>query len=117
MGTVHASPKKLVAGMKVVVFTKPGGLWLTLSESEVGLRTNRWVKFEVISVCSDGWIGIRTLDKGSWTAVNSKGSDFIVVRVVEKKSQTEASKARARRAYREKTQKLAALKAAQRASN
>lgn len=117
MGTVHQVPKKLAVGMKVVVFTRRHEFFLTAAEYKAGLRRGKWVKFEVISVCSDGWIGIRTLDKSAWTAVDSNGPLFIVVRAVEKPSQSEVSKARARKVYREKTQKLAALKAAQRASN
>lgn len=112
MGNVLSSPMKLKPGMKVLVYTHPRK-FITAHEFKTGLRPGKWIKFEIISVCSDGWLGIRTTDKSAWTAVYSKGPTFIVIRSTARDDNLTPSELRTnerqRKAYRAK--KLAATEA------
>ncbi|QHJ81164.1 MAG: hypothetical protein [Bacteriophage sp.] len=108
MDTAHQVPKKLVPGMKVVVWIRPETK-LFPWEYDRGLRVGKWFKAE-IKATGNHIGGMYILINGVSVLLDSQIS--IVVRAVEKRSQSEASKARARKVYRDKTQKLAALKAA-----
>lgn len=118
MGTVHASPKKLVAGMKVVVCWRRDWIPFTWYQRSKGYQHGKWFKGELVSTGKGEWTGRETY------VVRINGDehclwqgDVIVVRSTARMDSNDLRNDRARRAYREKTQKLAALKAAQRASN
>lgn len=112
MGNVLSSPMKLKPGMKVLVYAQPGK-FITVGEFKTGLRPGKWIKFEISSVCSDGWLGIRALDKPAWSAVYSKGPTFTVIRSTSRVDNLTPSELRTnerqRKAYRAK--KLAATEA------
>ncbi|WP_411706303.1 hypothetical protein [Edaphovirga cremea] len=58
MGTVHAAPKKLVAGMKVVVWIRPH-IKLFISEFSAGIRVGKWNKGVFVAQYK-GFNGIET---------------------------------------------------------
>lgn len=112
MGNVLSSPMKLKPGMKVLVYAQPGK-FITVDEFLSGLRIGKWIKFEIMVVCSDGWLGLKVIGNERLIAINPRGGQFTVIRSTSRVDNLTPSELRTnerqRKAYRAK--KLAATEA------